>query len=204
MVFRRDVEDFAVGPLAVGAEEGSEGSELIPARIELAPFLKVGVLFAGLVEFTLSLDVAVFHAEAADVHCPPGYTAHGEVEAGRDLGLHVFPAGGDVAAPGGRGVALEAGEAGARQQEHTLVGIRLALAVVDCVGVDEGIRVEVFGGGAERGRCDQVFAVLQVGAVADVGLRCVHPPCVDAQGHVVVGDLAPEELAGLRVVGVVE
>ena len=67
-----DIPNLAQGPLAMTAEEGDEGAELVPACLQLAPLLQVFVLLTCAVEQLLSLDVTVLHAEAALIHAPEG------------------------------------------------------------------------------------------------------------------------------------
>ncbi len=145
MRFGGDVEHLAEGPLAVGAEERGEGSKLIPACVQFAPLLEIGVFVAGEVVLPLGGYIAVLDTEAADVHGPVGDSAYREVKSRRYLRFHVLPAGGDVAAPCGGRVALKSRESRAGKQEHTLVGLDTSLSVVDGLGIHQGVGVEVFG-----------------------------------------------------------
>ena len=149
MTLGGDVEHLAQGPLAMGTVQGDEATELVPAGLQLAPFGQVAVLVARLVKLLLSGHIAVLDAEAALVHAPEGDARHREVQAGSHLCPHVFPAGADVAAPGGGRVALFAGKTAAGEQEHALVVARGTLAGIDGVGVDDRVGVEIFGRAAQ-------------------------------------------------------
>ena len=99
---------------------------------------------------------------------------------------------------------MQAGEARAGQEEDTLVVVHSALAIVDSLGIHQGVGVEELRGRAEGRRAAQVLAILQVRAIADVRLAGIHPPRVDAQRIVVLVHLVPEELAGVGCVSIVE
>jgi len=157
-----DVKDFAEGVLAVAPEEGTEGSELVPAGVEFAPLLQVGRSFG-------SPGIAVLHTEAPDVHGPIGDSGEGKVKAGRYLGFHVFPAGADVAAPGGRRVTLQPREPGTGEQKDPAVGIGFPLAIINGLGIHQGIGVEIFGGRPQSGGGHQRLAVFHAGIGEDVG-----------------------------------
>ena len=138
----------------MGAEQGDKASHFVPAGLQFAPFCQVVALCSsGVTGARGSLHIAVFHAETADVHPPERDACHREVQACRGLCPHILPACGDVAAPCGGAVALLSGKARTGEEEDAAPGVRAALAVVDGVGIDDGVGVEVFvaraqGGGA--------------------------------------------------------
>ena len=114
------------------------------------------------------------------------------------------PGRGDVARPGGGGVALLPGEGRAREDEHALVGRRRALALVDALAVEERVGVEHPRAAAHRGRVHVRALRVEVGGRQEVRLGRVHPPRVHAAAEEVALDLRPEELPRLGVEGVVE
>ncbi len=207
VVGRCDVPYLAGRPLAVGAVEGNEAAELVPAGLQLAPFLEVGVLVACLVKLLLGCHITVLHAEASLVHAPEGMTCQGKVQTCRHLGTHILPTGGDVSRPSGGAVTLLAGETGTGQEEYPLVGVHRALTVIDGIGIHDAVGIEVLCGGAEGGRTAECLAVPHRGTVADVRLGGIHPPGIDALlvlGVEVFVHLSPEHLAGSCIVGIIE
>ena len=64
----------------MGAEQGNEGPELMPAGLEFLPLVAIGRII-----------VFSHRGEATDVHSPKRNTAHREIKAGRHLSLHVCP-----------------------------------------------------------------------------------------------------------------
>ena len=204
MSFGSKVPHLAQRPLAVGAIERNEASELVPAGVELTPLLEVLVLVARLLENLLCSHIAVFHAESALVHSPERHSSHGEVEACCHLCAHVLPTGANVATPCGCGETLFAGEAAAGEQEHALVVVNGTLTVIYSVGINHRVGIEILLAGAHGGRTAEQLAILYRRAVAHVRLRGVHPPAVDAEGVEIVVHLLPEELACACGIGIVE
>ena len=193
---RSDVPEFAAGILSMGAEQRHEGAELVPAGLEFLPLVSI----RRIVEL-------VHHGETADVHAPHGKARHRIVQAGRHLHAHVVPGRADVAAPGGCGIALEAGETVPGQEEHPLVGIHRPLAVVDGVGIHEGIGVQILRGRSQGCRSQEPLEVVHGQAVAEVRFARVHPPGVDLLAVAAVQGLvhlAPEHLPAALRIGVVE
>ena len=100
------VPHLAQGPLAVCAVEGHEASELIPACLQLTPFLHVLIFHSCLAEDVLCLHVTALDAEASLILSPEGKAGEGVVHACCHLCAHVFPSCAYVAAPCGCAVAL--------------------------------------------------------------------------------------------------
>ena len=146
MALRGDVPRLPERELAVGAIERAEDAPLVPAGLELAPFLEVFGLGAGGVEDALRERIAVLDAEAADVLAPEGDAAERIVEPGGDLRLHVLPARADVTAPRSGGVALEACEAVAGKKEYAGIVVNASLAVVYGLSVHQCVSIEILGG----------------------------------------------------------
>ena len=193
---RGDVPEFAPGPLPVGAEDGDEGSELVPAGLHLPPFFGI----CRIVEL-------VHHAEAAYVHAPERDAAHAVAQAGRNLSPHVFPRSADIPAPGSGGIALQARETAAGEEKDPLVGIHLPLSVIDGIGVHQRVSVEVFGRGPKSRRRGEQLLVGPGLAVAQVGFARIHPPRIYLPAVFAVEvlvHLAPEHLLRVGVVGIVE
>ena len=191
-----DVPNLALRPLSVGTEERHESAELVPAGLEFLPFVPVRRV----------MELRQY-AEAAGVHSPEGKAAHRIAQSRRDLHLHVRPGRADIAAPGGCRIALQARETVAGQQEHALVGIHAPLALIDGLGVDQGVGIVVFRRRAQsRGR-QQPLHVLLGQAVAQVGFAGIHPPGVDLAAVTAVQvlvHLLPEQLPSPFRVGVIE
>ena len=207
MVVGSKVPDFTCRPLAMDTEQGDEGTELAPAGLQLAPLLEVFVLYAALLEQFLCCHVAVLNAEATLVHAPEGQTGHRIVQTGSHLGTHVLPTGTDVARPCGGAVTLLAGKAATGQQEDALVGGDTALTIVDGIGIDDAVGIEILRSRTKSRGTAECLAIPHGGAVADIGLRGIHPPGIDTiliLREEVVVHLFPEQLAGTGIVGIVE
>src|SRR5690606_27203800 len=140
---RREVVDFARRILAVRTEDGCERTELEPAQVELAPLREIFRRRPLRV-------VAALVREAADIERPIRQARIARAHAGGDLIVEIFPTGNDIAAPYRRGVALNAGRARAREDEHALVRACGARPFVNAARVDERVRVEVLLDGPER------------------------------------------------------
>src|SRR5690554_7012720 len=124
MSLRSNVPNFTEGVLAMHSEEGNKGAKLVPTGIQFPPFLHV---FRTLP----SRLVALLYTKATDIHGPVGQARHGEINPGGNLGPQIFPNGTHIAAPGHRTVALHAGKTGTGCNKHPLVGIVVALALVN-------------------------------------------------------------------------
>ena len=57
-------------PLAMRAEEWNKGTELVPASLQLTPFLQVLVLLPCAVEELLGCHITVLYTETTLVHTP--------------------------------------------------------------------------------------------------------------------------------------
>ncbi len=192
--FRGDVPDLAERELAVRAEQRHERAELEPARVELAPF--------ALVRRVL-VFVAFFHRETADVESPVRQAGHGDVDAGGNLVAHVVPTRDDVAAPHRHRIALGAGIALAREDEHALA-VGGAIAFVDAMGVRQRVGIEELGGRTQRGRRGPRLALADVQVGVHVRLVGVHPPGIEALAVELVVDLAPVDRLRVGRIRVVE
>ena len=153
MIVGRDVPDLSQRPLTMRAEKGNKGAKLIPACLQLTPLLQVLILLTCTVEELLSSHIAVLDTEATLIHAPEGKTGNRIVQACRHLRTHILPAGTDVATPRGCGIALLASKTATCQQEHPwLILLALpdtALTIVDGIGINGAVGIEVFCRGAE-------------------------------------------------------
>ena len=143
MFLRSYVPWFAAGILSVCAEKRTEGPELIPACVQLAPFTQVVVFAPCAVEFLLCRIVASLYRESADVHRPEGDAADREVQTGRNLCFHVLPSCADVTAPCSCGITLKTGETRSCQQEYATVRTGFSLSFIDGTGIHKCVGVEV-------------------------------------------------------------
>ena len=177
--FRCDVPELPARPLAVGTEQRHEGSELMPTGLEFPPLFHIRRNPAGCLESPRGCGELVHHAESADIHSPERDSAHRVAQAGCHLGVHVKPAGADVAAPGGSGISLQAGESVPGQEEHSLVRIDSPLAGVNSFGIDESICIQVFSGRSQGRRGGEGLQVIHRQAIPEVRLAGIHPPGID-------------------------
>ena len=143
MIVGSNVPDFTQRPLTMNAEQGDEGAKLTPTGLQLAPLLEVLVLYLGTVVQLLGLHITVLDTEATLVHAPEGQSGHRIVQTCRHLSTHILPTGTDVTTPCGRRVALLASKTTTRQQEDTLVRIDRALTVIDSIGIDDAVGIEI-------------------------------------------------------------
>ena len=72
MIVRGDVPYLTQRPLTMTAEEGDEGTELVPTALQLAPLLQILVLHTCAVEDLLGGHITVLHTESALIHAPEG------------------------------------------------------------------------------------------------------------------------------------
>ena len=194
---RPEEPHLAVRELPVDAQQRAEGGELEPAGDELAPLLDV--LGSG-----IGLRPLARNGEAAHVRGPPGNPGEGEVEAGRDLLAQHVPVRSDVARPGGRGVALDAGEGRSGEDEDALARVGAPLPLVDRLAAGEDVGIRHARARAQGGRVHGRLQGLRRALPHELGLGRVHPPRVDALAEEGVVHLLPEQLARLGVEGVVE
>ena len=207
MIGWSDVPHLTQWPLTVGTIERNETAELVPASLQLSPFLEIGILLTGLVKLLLSSYIAVFHAETTLVHSPERKTSHGIVQSGSHLRTHILPAGSDVARPGSGAVALLACKTGTGQEEDALVRVHAALTIIDGVGIHDAVGIEILGRCTQGSRTRKCLAIPHRGAVANVWLRCIHPPGIDTElilGIEILIHLSPEHLSGSGIVGIIE
>ena len=191
-----DDRGFPDRVFAVAAEQRGEGAELEPAQVELAPFGKLRRVF---------LREPILEREAADVVRPVGDARDRQVGARADLVAQVVPACGDVARPQRRRGALHAAEAAAGEDERAPVGLGLAQALGDALGVDERVGIEdrrAGNAGSRRGHLER--ALLDREVRVPVGLGRVHPPGIEALRDQRLADLAEIDVAGFACVGIVE
>ncbi len=175
-------------------EDRHERTELEPARVELAPFRQVGRVL---------VFITLLHRKAADVEGPIGQARQRHVHATGDLVAHVVPARDDVPAPHCHRIALGAGIALARKDEHALV-VGRAVAHVHAMRVRQRVGVEVFGGRTQRVGRGACLALGDVQIRVHVRLVGVHPPGVEALAVELFVDLAPIDRLRLLRIRVVE
>ena len=144
MIGWRNIPDLTGRPLAMSTIERNEAAELVPASLQLAPLLQVGILLTGLVELLLGSHVAVLYTETALVHSPERKTRHRIVQTGSHLSTHVLPTGSNIARPGSRAVALFARKARTGKEEDTLVRVHATLAMIDGISIHDAVSVEIF------------------------------------------------------------
>ena len=145
MIGWSDVPNLTQWPLTVGTIERNETAELVPASLQLSPFLEIGILGTILVELLLGSHIAILHTETTLVHSPERKTSHGIVQSGSHLRTHILPAGSDIARPGSGAVALFACKTGTGQEEDTLVRVHATLTIVDGVGIHDAVGIEILG-----------------------------------------------------------
>ena len=207
MIGWSDVPNLTQWPLTVGTIERNETAKLVPASLQLSPFLQIGILLTGLVKLLLGSYIAVFHTETTLVHSPERKTCHGIVQSGSHLRTHILPAGSNIARPGSGAVALFACKARTGEEEDALVRVHAALTIVDGVGIHDAVGIEILGRCAQGGRTGERLAVPHRGTVTNVRLRSIHPPGIDTElilGIEILIHLSPEHLSGSGIVGIIE
>ena len=168
MISRSNVPYLTGRPLTMSTIKRYEATELVPTRLQLAPFLQVSILLTSLIELLLGSHIAVLYTETTLVHSPERQTCHRIVQTGCHLGTHIFPTGSDVARPGSRTVALLTGKTGTGQEEDTLVRVHAALSVIDSISIHDAVSIEIFGRCTEGSRTGKSLAVPHRGTVANV------------------------------------
>ena len=207
MICRSNVPDLTGRPLAMSTIKRYEATELVPTRLQLAPFLQVSIFLTSLIELLLGSHITVFYTETALVHSPERQTCHRIVQTGCHLGTHVFPTGSNVTRPGSRTVALFTCKARTGQEEDTLVRVHTALSVIDSISIHDAVSIEIFGRCTDGSRTGKSLAVPHRGTVTNVWFRCIHPPGIDSElilGIKILVHLAPEHLAGTIRIGIIE
>ena len=168
----------------------------MPAGLQLLPLIGIR-----------SLVELAHDRESADVHSPERNAAHGVIEAGGHLHAHVGPGGADIAAPGCRTIALQAGKTVPGQEEHPFIRIYGTLALIDGHGVHQGIGIEILRGGAQGIGGEQPLEIVHGKAVPEIGFGSVHPPGVNLAavfGVETLVHLAPEQFPSAGGIGVIE
>ena len=166
-------------------ENGAEGPVLEPAHEQLP----VGRI------------IRVPDVESADIGCPVRNSGKGEIQPGRDLALEGLEIGRNVARPGGRAVALNAGKGRAGKNEDPFPVRLVPLPLVHAGGMHEREDVGIPRAAADGGliaREDVLFASRRL------GLGGVEPPGIRADLEKGVVHQAPILGAGFRVHGIVE
>ena len=215
MIIWGDIPNLAQWPLTMTTEERNKGTELVPTGLQLTPLLQVFVLHTTLVKQLLGSHITVFHTEAALVHTPERKSGDRVVQTCGHLGTHILPTGTDVTTPGSSREALLTSKAATRQQEDArlieLAIIHTALTIIDGIGINRTVGVEIFSRSTERRRTTQGFTIPHRSTVAHVGLRGIHPPGVNTGyttmvkfGIEILVHLTPEHLTGSSIVGVIE
>ena len=204
--FRCDVPDFTLRPLSVGSEQRDEGAELMPSCLKLPPFFEVFGFFAAAEILSHRRVELAHHRESADIHSPHGKSGHRIIEARSHLHPHVIPRSSDISAPRSCRIPLQSGEAVSRQKEYPCIRIDFPLAVVDGVGIDEGICVEIFGRRSQCCRSQEPLQVIHRETIPEVRFAGIHPPGVDLLSVTAIKGLVhltPEHLPsafGIRII----
>ena len=178
MILGGKVPDFTRWPLAMYAEQRDKGAKLAPAGLQLAPLFHVLIFHACLVIKALGLHITILHAETTLVHTPERKSRHRVIQACSHLRTHILPTGSDIATPCGCGIALFTCKTTAGKQEHALVRIHRALSVVDSIGINNRIGIEIFCCRTQSSRSTQGLAIPHRRAIADIGFG-VHPPSIN-------------------------
>ena len=145
MICRSNVPDLTCRPLTMSTIKRYEATELVPASLQLAPFLQVRIFLTGFVKLLLGSHIAVLYTETTLIHSPERKTCHRIVQTGCHLGTHIFPTGSNVTRPGSRTVALFTCKTGTGQEEDTLVRVHAALSVIDSISIHDAVSIEIFG-----------------------------------------------------------
>ena len=211
MILRCDVPHLTQRPLTMGAVQGNKAPELIPTCLQLTPFLEITVLYSRLIILLLCCHITVLHTEATLIHAPERDSAHRIVQSGSHLCPHILPTGTDITTPCGGRVTLFASKTATSKQEDTrfVVGSLKdrSLAIVDGIGINCGICVEILSRCTEGRRTAKRLAVPHRGTVAHIRLRSIHPPGINAMlelGIELLIHLSPEHLASTGIVGIIE
>src|SRR5690242_2737952 len=90
MHFGRSVENFTIRELPMHTKQRTERTELIPTGHLLSPLFQILFIW---------FFITMFNCKAAYIHCPVWNAAHAEIDACRNLRLHIFPPRSNVTAP---------------------------------------------------------------------------------------------------------
>ena len=190
--------------LSMCTEQRAECAKLIPTCIQFTPFLIVRILFSGLIEFLLSVFIAFFYAESANVHRPVRNTADCKIQSGRNLRLHIFPTGSDIATPCCGRITLQSGKSRTGQQEYTFVIVYGTLSVINSLSIHQRIRIEILVGRTESSRTTQSFPISQIRTVAYIRFTGIHPPGINSEGIKMIFHLFPEQLPCTLSISIIE
>ena len=145
MTFGSDFPYFTERILSVSTIQRTESTELIPTRIQLAPFLIISILFFSFIPLLLSFYIAILYTETTDIHCPIRNTTDSEIQSGGNLRLHIFPASRYITTPSSGRITLQTGKSGTGKQKYTLIIVYTTLTVINGFGIHQRIRIEIFG-----------------------------------------------------------
>src|SRR6185312_14787518 len=121
-VFIADVPELARTVGSMQPEDWAERAVLEPACVQLAPFVERVAAHR--------FRQARVHRVAARIARPVRRAGNRKAETGGNLFAERLERRGDVAGPRDRGIALDAGETGSREDEDALIRRDTALAVV--------------------------------------------------------------------------
>src|SRR6202034_2929224 len=111
--------------------------------------------------------------ESTNVGCPIGISRECEIQTGGNLSPKTKPIRIDVARPGRNSISLRSGEGCTRQDEHPLPVGCAALALINGLGIEQGISIYI----AVTASCRE-FVIQQNVLFLAFGLRFgrIHPP----------------------------
>ena len=190
--------DLAWSFRAVGPEDGRESPQLEHPGVQ---FLIRRILAAVGEDAPLTAE-----RKRADVEGPIRNAGHAVIDARGDLFPVDVPVRADVSGPGRCRGPLLAGEGGPGENVDALLVGLLALVVVDGLGGEQRVRVEVPGEGAEMIVLHpfhlELFRFLRE-RVDDVGFGRIHPPSVNSLGEQPLAGVLPIQVVGRRIVDIV-
>ena len=184
----------------MGTEDGDECPELEPPGIQFTPFFQIGRWFCR----PHGSNITLLRRITSDVHRPPGNSAHGKIEAGRNLRLHLFPTRCYISAPGRSRPSLETGKGGTCKNEWPSVRTRGGLSFEKGHCIHVSICVEILRGRPESRRPAEVFPIVFRAVSQHVRLSSISPPGIYSKRQIMLFNLLPEQLAGTGIIRIVE
>ena len=123
-------------------EHGQERGVLEPAHIQFA----IAHILDAEVKVTAPEPEIwiIFDEECANIDGPVRHTGRAEIQSLGNLAAQRVPGRGNVARPGDRAVTLLSGIGGTSQVDDALIRANLALPLVNPLGVQQGVSVDVF------------------------------------------------------------
>ena len=146
MILGSDVPHLTQRPLSMCAIDRNKTSKLIPASLQFAPLIKVGILLSSSIEELLSCNISVLNTESPLIHSPHRKSGKRIVQTCCHLGTHILPACTYIATPRSSAVALFTSKSTPGEQEHTLIRINLTLTIIYCIGINNRIGIEILSG----------------------------------------------------------